>query len=75
METEDRILIEKNLKLSEENNKILRRLQRHARLDFFWSVIKILVVVVPLIIGYLYLEPYLGTIEESFNTIKSITGS
>ncbi|OHB09620.1 MAG: hypothetical protein A3G05_01165 [Candidatus Zambryskibacteria bacterium RIFCSPLOWO2_12_FULL_45_14] len=72
MSPEEKVLLERTLKLSEENNKILRKMQRTARLAVLWGFIKVAIIVVPLVIGYLYLEPYLGQALDNFNSIKEL---
>jgi len=75
MSPEEKVLLERTLKLSEENNKILRKMQRTARLAILWGFIKVAIIVVPLVIGYLYLEPYLGQALDNFNSIKELLNS
>lgn len=65
MTPEEKHLLERVAKLSEENNGILRGIRRTTRLSFVWGVIKIAVFSLPFIIGYFYLEPYFGTIGET----------
>jgi len=71
MNPEEKSLLERTLKLSEENNHILRKLQRIHRWAFVWGFIKIAIVIVPLIAGYLYLEPYF---DQTLQDIRSIQG-
>ena len=72
MNPEERLLLERSLKLSEENNKILRKLERRARWAVIWGFIKIAIIVVPLIIGYLYLQPYLNNAMENYNSVREL---
>jgi len=71
MSPEEKELLRRSLALSEENNKILLKVQKSLKWQAIWSVIKILVVVVPLIVGYLLFQPYLGSM---FNTYKEVQG-
>ena len=64
MNPEERSLLERTLKLSEENNKILKSLRRVARWTSFWGFVQFLLVVVPLAALYIYLQPYLGTLNH-----------
>ena len=70
MNPEEKELLTRLLKLSEENHRILEKLQRTIRWWHIWGFIKILIIVVPLVLGYLYLIPY---IEELTNTFGGIT--
>jgi len=75
MSPEEKVLLERTLKLSEENNQILRKMQRAARWAILWGFIKVAIIVVPLVVGYLYLEPYLGQAMNNFNDIKAFLNS
>lgn len=71
MNPEEKKLLERSLELSEENNRILLKMQRAARWGRVWGFIKLLIVAVPLIIGYLYLEPHIRVILDNLETIRS----
>jgi hypothetical protein len=72
MSPEERVLLERTLKLSEENNRILRKMQRATQWAVVWGFIKIAIIVVPLVLGYFYLEPYLGQALDNFNSLKEL---
>lgn len=72
MNPEEKVLLERTLKLSEENNRILHKMQRAARWSRAWGFVKMLIVVVPLILGYIYLQPYLDQIVESYSGIQEL---
>ena len=72
MNPEDRELLKRTLQLSEENNKMLRKIRRTARWATVWGVIKFIVIVLSLVIGYLSLEPYLGSVNETFQQAQSV---
>lgn len=71
MNPEEKELLRRTLAVSEENQKVLRKLERHIRWQSYWGFAKILIIVVPLIIGYLFLQPYLGSM---FNTYSEVQG-
>ncbi len=66
MNPEDRHLLERAVKLSLENNEILHKMQRTARFAVLWGIIKIAIFVVPFVLGYIYLEPYFGSMSNTF---------
>ncbi|MEK7194385.1 MAG: hypothetical protein AAB660_01705 [Patescibacteria group bacterium] len=66
MNPEERHLLERAVKLSLENNEILHKMRRAARLAIFWGIIKIAIFVVPFVLGYIYLEPYFGSFGNTF---------
>ena len=72
MNPEEKALLERTLKLSEENNKILRKMQRAAQWAILWGFIKFAIIVGPLIIGYLYLQPYLSRAAENYSSIREL---
>ena len=72
MSPEEKVLLERTLKLSEENNNILHKMQRAARWAILWGFIKVAIIIVPLIAGYIYLQPFLGQAMENFNSVKEL---
>ena len=72
MDPEEKALLERTLKLSLENNQILHKMQRAARWATVWGFIKALIIIVPLIAGYLYLQPYLNQILDNFSNVKDL---
>ena len=72
MSPEEKVLLERTLKLSEENNKILQKIERKAKWAFFWGLFKIAVVVVPLVAGFLYLQPFLEPALENLNKLNEL---
>ena len=72
MNPEEKALLKKTLELSEENNHILKKMHRAARLAFVWGFIKILIVVIPLVIGYLYLLPRIEIWRGEIEQVKSV---
>ena len=72
MDVEERNILERSLRLGEENNRILKRLQRAHRWALFWGFIKFAIIVIPLVIGYLYLEPYLNQAIANYQSVREI---
>ncbi|OHB18144.1 MAG: hypothetical protein A2544_02135 [Candidatus Zambryskibacteria bacterium RIFOXYD2_FULL_43_10] len=72
MNPEEKVLLERTLKLSEENNQILRKLQRRVRWAVLWGFIKIAIIIVPLVAGYLYLQPFLEQAMENYNGLREL---
>ncbi|KND48818.1 MAG: hypothetical protein AB200_00055 [Parcubacteria bacterium C7867-005] len=75
MSPEEKELLRRTLKLSEDNNRILLRLQSSARWQAFWSLIKILFIVLPLVVGYILLQPYFGSAKDTLEQAKSLLDS
>ncbi|OHB05871.1 MAG: hypothetical protein A3B22_02695 [Candidatus Zambryskibacteria bacterium RIFCSPLOWO2_01_FULL_47_33] len=72
MNPEEKVLLERALKLSEENNQILRKIERRARWAVLWGFIKVAIIIVPLVVGYLYLQPLLDQALENFKSVKEL---
>ena len=72
MDVEERNILEHSLRLGEENNRILKRLQRAQRWALFWGFIKFAIIVIPLILGYLYFEPYLNQAIANYQSVREI---
>jgi len=72
MNPEEKVLLERALELSEENNQILRKIERRAQWAILWGFIKVAAVIVPLVIGYFYLQPFLDQALENFNSVKEL---
>ena len=75
MNPDERVLLEHTLKLSEENNKILRGIQSAQRRATIYGLIKLALIIVPLIAGYLFLQPYLDQALEVYNRIQELLKS
>lgn len=72
MNPEEKVLLERTLKLSEENNVILQKMQKTARWAILWGFIKVAIIVVPLIIGFVYLQPFLEQFEKIYTKVLEI---
>ena len=75
MNPEEKALLKRTLELSEENHKILLKMQSTARRAALWGFIKLLIIVIPLVIGYLYLQPYFGIARENLDQVKTLINS
>ncbi|MBI2065695.1 MAG: hypothetical protein HYT68_01355 [Candidatus Zambryskibacteria bacterium] len=74
MDPEENRLLMRVAKLSEENNRILRKMQKAARWAILWGFIKIAIVVVPLVVGYIYLQPFFEQAIDNYNSIRDLLG-
>lgn len=75
MDPAERQLLERTLRLSEENNAMLKKIDKRARYTFIWGIIKIALLVVPLILGYLFLEPYLDDVAANYSGVRDLFDS
>jgi hypothetical protein len=72
MSPEERQMLERSLKLSAENHKMLVRIERRAKWMMLWGLVKLAVIAVPLVLGYLYLEPYFAKAAENYNSFAEL---
>ena len=72
MNPEERQMLERSLRLSTENHDLLMRIERRAKWVMLWGFIKLAVIAIPLILGYLYLEPYFAQAAESYNSFSEL---
>jgi hypothetical protein len=72
MNPEERHLLERSLKLSEENNQILRRIDARAKRAAIYGFIKLALILAPFVIGYFLLEPYLGQATDTYDQLRGL---
>lgn len=72
MNPEEKVLLERTLKLSEDNHKILKKLESRFKWAFIWGVIKVAIIIVPLVLGYLFIRPHLDEAKTDFQEIKGV---
>ena len=72
MENEVKQLLEKNLEVSEKSLKILKKLHR----GFIWGrvlfLVKWLLILTFLWIGYVQIQPYLNTLLEAYQGLQQV---
>jgi len=71
MDLETSQLLERLTKLAEENNKILIKVQKHARWATFFTVVKWTLFIGLTIGSYFAVQPYLGQAVETYKVINS----
>ncbi len=59
------------LELTEENNRILRGLRLDSRISRTWTIIKFLIIVLPLVYAYFYFLPHFGQIMKAYQDLVS----
>lgn len=65
---EDQQYLEQILKLSEDNHKLLQRINRRERQAQTAKMIHRVIVIVGLIAAYIYIEPYLKNLESMYQS-------
>jgi len=74
LEEDIKRLAEETKALAQENYHLLRKIHRHLLWDQVMSVVKILLIVVPMILAYFYLAPMLKGVFSTYGNLLGITG-
>lgn len=60
------------LALAQENNQMLHKIRREATWAKFWSVIKIILYLAPLIYAYYYIHPYIEKVNSLYEQTSQV---
>lgn len=71
-ENENLETLKKILQLTEENNKILHRIRFEQNLSKIFTLLKILLIVIPILTFYFYAKPYLAKIDTLYQKSQKI---
>ena len=74
MDEEVKKLLEKNLKLTEEIHRMAKSIKSFMMWQKIFGFLKILIIVVPIVIGIIYLPPLLKNIFEQYQGLFGIGG-
>ena len=69
MDPEIKELLEQNLALNEENNRLLRGLRRANRIAFVWRVIYIGIFLGGAAVAFTFLRPYYEGVKTTYDSI------
>lgn len=67
-------LLQKNLEIAQQNNEMLRGMQNHHRMGKVWRFLKFGIGIALLVVGYIYLQPYLKTLQEAYEQAREALG-
>jgi hypothetical protein len=71
LEEDVKQLLMENYQTNQEVLRVVKKLQRHMRFEQVMSVLKILLIVIPLIYAYMYLAPYLTQTMGMYQSLFS----
>lgn len=71
MDPKDKELLERTLKISEENNKILKGMRRAGRFAFFFRMFYWMIIIGIGLGSYYFIEPYLKQVMDTYSVINS----
>ncbi|MFA4941715.1 MAG: hypothetical protein WC582_03965 [Patescibacteria group bacterium] len=69
MDEEIKKLLEKNLELTEDVHKMVKSIKSYMFWQNVFSFLKILIIVVPIVIGIIYLPPLLKDIFQQYQSL------
>ncbi len=72
MDPEAKNLLEANLELSKENNRILRKLKRYHTRSTMFTVVKFLVIIGLMFGAYYYVSPYVNKLSEFLPILQQL---
>lgn len=75
MDEEIKKLIEKNLEVSEEILRISKKVKSYMMWNQIMNFLKLLVIVVPIVLGIIYLPPILKNLFSQYEEIMGISGT
>ncbi len=70
MNPDEKELLVRTARLSEENNRILRTLRSASRWASFFGLIKWVLIIGPLIFAYFYIQPYLDALMGTYSKVQ-----
>ena len=80
MTPEERELLTKSIKISEENNRMLRSMRRSARFSSFLRLIYWILIIAAAFSTYYFVQPYIDAVIKSYTsmqqnieTVKNVT--
>ena len=67
-------MVETNLKVSEQILQTTLKIKKYILWLKIMNIVKVLLVVIPLILGFLFLSPYLKSMQSAFSTYGELLG-
>ena len=71
MTPEERRLLNEVAALTQENNKILKKMQRARRWAHLFGLIRWLVIITLAVAGYYYFQPYLEQLQNIYRSLQT----
>ncbi|MDO8424197.1 MAG: hypothetical protein Q7S54_01125 [bacterium] len=72
MNPEEKHILERSLRLAEENNQMLKRIDRRAKRAVIYGFIKLVIILLPFVIGYFLLEPYINQAGATYSRFQDL---
>jgi len=75
MDEDIKKLLEENLKLIQETHQMVKSIKKYIFMQSVWGFLKILIIVVPIILGFIYLSPLLKDAFKQYQNILGLQGA
>ena len=75
MDSEDKQIIRENLKITKENNKMLRKMRRSLWIGNVTRILYWVIIIGASLGAYYYLQPYIDSAKETLGQIQSGVGA
>jgi len=72
MDPESKQLLQNNLELAEENNKILHKIRGVQKRETLWHVLKLVIIIGITFGSFYFIEPYLNKMMDIYNSVSDI---
>ncbi len=72
MEPEEREMLQRLLKLSEQNNRILRSMKRSVTIGRLMHMVYWIIIIAITVISYYYMRPYIETIKSTLGAVDQL---
>ena len=72
MDPESKRLLENNLELSQENNKMLHKVRRVQQWEAFWRWLKLLAIIGIALGSFYYIQPYVDKLVNLYNSVAGV---
>jgi len=69
MDQEIKELLEKNLALSQDNNRMLRGIRFTNRLHLVWTIFYLAFIIGGLLVAFNFLAPYIQTAQKTYESV------
>ncbi len=72
MDDQERKMLERVLKLSEDNNRMLRSMRRAALVSKFVHLLYWIVIIGISVVSYYYIKPYIDSVYSALQTVERV---
>lgn len=75
MNDEERELLARAVKISEDNHRILKKMERSVYWSRVWTVARLFLILAPIVLGYIYLRPFFERFNGIYSDLENFSNS